>query len=156
VKFAIAILSLSALSLSNPRAAQQPVPAHVHDEDSKLAIKVTLDGQPVKFTGTVPVMFASRVLVPLRGVFEQMGATLTWDAASRTVTATDGERHVVLPLGKNQAEIDGKTVALDQPATSIEGRTMVPLRFLGQALGASVEWLDAERTVAIKTSVAKS
>ncbi|MGV3618278.1 MAG: copper amine oxidase N-terminal domain-containing protein [Fimbriimonas sp.] len=130
---------------------QQQVPRRASTRNSPLAIKVRLDGELVKFADTAPVMEGSRVLVPMRGVFEKMGATLEWDASSRTVTAQQGDRTIVLPVGKSEAKIGGETVALDQPAMVIDRRTFVPLRFLGQALGAKVDWLTADRTVDIQT-----
>jgi hypothetical protein len=132
-------------------AAQAQQPVNVQDEDSKLAIKVTVNGKLVNFSGTTPMMAGSRILVPMRGVFEMLGAGVRWDGATRTVHASSGSTTIALALGKNEATVNGKTVTLDQPAMSVEGRTMVPLRFLSQALGAKVDWLAADRTVAIVT-----
>ena len=127
------------------------MPEHIHEANYKLAIKVTIDGDLVKFEDTQPMMVASRIMVPMRGVFEQMGATLDWDPASETVSATRGRHHVELVMGKNIAEVDGAAFPLDQPATTVGGRMMVPLRFLGRSLGVHVDWLGADRTVALTT-----
>jgi hypothetical protein len=138
-----------ALALTIP---QQQVPRNASTRNSPLAVKVRLDGELVTFADTAPVMEGSRVLVPLRGVFEKMGATLQWDAASRTVTAHHGDKVIVLPVGQMQAKIGDKNVALDQPAMVIDRRTFVPLRFLAQALDAKVDWLTADRTVDIRSA----
>jgi hypothetical protein len=130
-------------------APQQRLPEHIHSSDFKLAIKVTIDGDLVRFPDTQPMMVASHILVPMRGVFERMGAGLAWDQAMQTVTAERGKHHVVITMGKNMAEVDGAAVPLDQPAITVRGRTMVPLRFLGQSLGVVVDWLPADRTVAL-------
>ncbi len=132
-------------------APQHRLPEHIRDKDFKLAIKVTIDGDPVKFPDTQPMMVASRILVPMRGVFERMGAQLRWDQAMRQVTAERNGKSVVLTMGKNQAEVDGAMIPLDQPATSVQGRVMVPLRFLSTSLGVKVDWLAADRTVALIT-----
>lgn len=133
-------------------APQQRLPEHIRDKDFKLAIKVTVDGEQIKFPDTQPMMVASRIVVPMRGVFERMGAKLTWDQAMRTVTAERSGKVVVLTMGKNSAEVDGAFVPLDQPAMSVQGRVMVPLRFLSASLGVKVDWLKAERTVALITT----
>jgi iron complex transport system substrate-binding protein len=127
------------------------VPRRYRSSESPLAVKVRVDGELVKFQGTSPVMQGSRILVPLRGVFEHVGAHLEWNPTTRTVTATGAGKNIVLPVGKSTATIDGKPVQLDQPAMIIDEVTFVPLRFLGEALGASVDWLTADRTVEIKT-----
>lgn len=130
---------------------QERLPDHLSDKDFKMAIKVTIDGELVHFEGTQPMMVASHILVPVRGVFEHVGAELKWDPALHTVTAHRGDHEVVLTMGKNMAQLDGAFVPLDQPAMTIQGRTMVPLRFLGRSLGVHVDWLAADRTVSLTT-----
>jgi hypothetical protein len=116
----------------------------------RAAIKVMVDDDAVAFPDQGPVMRGSRVMVPLRGVFEKMGATVNWDRASNTVTANRGDRKVVLPLSGTSATVDGKSMTLDQPAMVMGGRALVPLRFLSESLGASVDWQAANSTVMIK------
>jgi hypothetical protein len=129
----------------------QQHPERMHDGDFKLAIKVTIDEKRVEFPDTQPMMVASHILVPMRGVFEELGAKLKWDPAMQTVTADRGEHNVVITIGRNVAEVDGAAVPLDQPAITVHGRTMVPLRFLGTSLGVDVDWHAADRTVALTT-----
>ena len=130
---------------------KQRIPDKIYDSNFKLAIKVMLDGERIAFADTQPMMVASRILVPMRGVFEKLGAELHWDPSLKQVSAERGTHHILLPLGKNTAEVDGQPVALDQPAISVQGRTMVPLRFLGESLGVKVDWLPADRTVALES-----
>jgi hypothetical protein len=139
---------IPALAMTMP---QQQMPRKAKTINSPLAIKVMLDGELVKFADTSPVMEGSRVLVPLRGIFEKMGATLEWDPSTRVVKAQHGDKIITLPLGKSMATVGGETVTLDQPAMIVDRRTFVPLRFLSQALGAKVDWLTADRTVEIVT-----
>lgn len=124
----------------------------MHDGDFKLAIKVVIDDKQVSFPDQQPMMVASHILVPLRGCIEQIGAEIKWDPALQLVTATRGNHHVEITIGRNMAEVDGAPTKLDQPAMTIGGRTMVPLRFLGQSLGAEVDWHPADRTVVLTTS----
>lgn len=116
------------------------------------SVNVTVDGVAVQFAGTKPMTQSGRVLVPLRGVLEKMGAFVEWVPATRTVIAQKGDLYVELPVGSKTATVNGKQVALDVPAAVMGGSTMVPLRFLGEALGADVKWDGVSRTVVIGTS----
>lgn len=115
-------------------------------------ISVTVDGRPVFFQGQGPVSVSGRVLVPLRGVLEAMGAYVEYRSASRSVFARRGDTQLELTLGDRNAVVNGRNVVLDVPAASMGGSTMVPLRFMGESLGADVRWIDATRTVVINTS----
>ncbi|MHB1001075.1 MAG: copper amine oxidase N-terminal domain-containing protein [Armatimonadota bacterium] len=112
-------------------------------------VNVTVNGTQVQFRGVGAQVIGGRVLVPLRGVLEQMGAFVGWDAPSRTVIVQRGDRDVQLPIGSETAKVNGQTIKLDVPALIISGTTMVPLRFVGETLGADVKWDGATRTVAI-------
>jgi len=115
------------------------------------SVNVTMDGNPVRFTGTQAMVVRGRVLVPLRGVLEQIRVFVGWDQATRTVYAQKSGIDVQLPIGSRSATVNGRTVILDVPAQIIGGSTMVPLRFLSEAMGSEVEWDNATRTVMIAT-----
>jgi len=106
-------------------------------------ITVTLNGEQLHFD-VPPVLENGRVLVPLRVIFESLGATVDWDGATSTVTATQGSNTVKLTIGKSTAYKNGATVELDVPAKVVKGRTLVPVRFISEAMGANVRW-DAEK-----------
>ncbi|HEV2439370.1 MAG TPA: copper amine oxidase N-terminal domain-containing protein [bacterium] len=124
-----------------PGVAQTPAP-YVH---------VYVDGQLVAFD-VPPQIQNSRVLVPLRGVFERLGASVGWDDRTQTVLAERGATSVALVIGQTQATVNGQPAAMDVPAMLVGGRTMVPLRFVSQALGASVNWDASTYTVTIASS----
>jgi len=109
-----------------------------------------LDGRPLQFDQP-PMMMGGRVMVPLRGIFESLGANVRFEAASQRIFATRGSQSVQLTLGSNQAMVDGKPVTLDTPAASVGGRTMVPLRFVSEALGTEVRWQESTQTVFLTT-----
>lgn len=115
-------------------------------------IQVQVDGQPVYFTNTQPQYLNGRVLVPLRGVFEQMGATVLWHPSTQTVTATKGTDTVELTIGNRAASVNGSQISLDVPAMIVNGSTMVPIRFVSEALGANVGWMAAQNLVTISTN----
>lgn len=114
-----------------------------------------LDGRALQFDQP-PVMLGGRVMVPLRGIFESLGANVRFEAASQRIVAARGSQSVELTLGSNQAMVDGQPVTLDSPATSLGGRTMVPLRFVSEALGTEVRWQEATQTVFLTTTSASS
>jgi hypothetical protein len=115
-------------------------------------IRATVNGDAVLFADVKPVMINGRVMVPVRGVFEHMNATVTWDAAAGVVAAQRGHDVIRLPINSQFAEVNGRRVRLDAPATIQSGRTMVPLRFLSESLGAEVEWVASIRTVEIRST----
>lgn len=118
---------------------------------SAQGISVSVNGSPVVFTGTGPQSVQGRVLVPLRGVLEKMGAFVEWVPQTRTVIAKRGDVDVELPVGTRAATVNGRIVPLDVPAMVMAGSTMVPLRFLGEALGAEVVWDGVTRHIQIST-----
>ncbi len=111
-------------------------------------VKVFVDGQLTTFD-VPPVIASGRVLVPLRGVFHRLGAVVTWDPATQMVLAARGDTSITLRIGDTQAHINGEPTLMDVPAILVDGRTMVPLRFISQALGSQVSWDAASTTVQI-------
>jgi copper amine oxidase-like protein/Big-like domain-containing protein len=112
------------------------------------SVQVVIDQQPM-ILDQPAVMQEGRVLVPLRGIFERLGAEVVYVASTRSIKATRDRTQVELQLGSRSARVDGRSVYLDVPAVSYGGRTMVPLRFISEALGADVDWQSASRTVSI-------
>lgn len=135
---------IGSLLVAAALAAAAAVPAAAQTGN----ITVVVDGQAIAFD-VPPVQIAGRVLVPLRGVFEKLGAFVDWNAATGTVTAVREGTTIELRIGSRQAFVSGRPVTLDVPPMIVRGRTMVPLRFVGEALGAQVDWDAATRTVFI-------
>ncbi len=115
---------------------------------------VNLDGQQLSFD-VPPTIEDGRTLVPLRAIFEAMGATVSWDQDTQTATAVKGDTTVVLKIGSTTPTINGQVKQLDVPAKIVSGRTLAPLRFVGEAFGGTVEWNQASQLVSI-TSVPTS
>jgi hypothetical protein len=114
-------------------------------------IIVAIDDEPVMFQGITPREVDGRVLVPLRGVLEDIGAYVEYDPLTRTVIASRADMELELGIGSRMASVNGQPVALDVPAMSIAGTTMVPLRFMSEALGARVRWNPQTAVVSIDT-----
>ncbi len=113
-------------------------------------VKVKIDGKPIVFD-VPPIIKQGTTLVPLRAIFEKLGAEVKWDAKTRTVTGIKGNKKVVLKLDETLASVDGQKKFLSVPATSINGRTMVPARFISESLGANVKWDGITRTCEISS-----
>lgn len=111
-------------------------------------ISVKVDGGKVYFD-QLPQIINDRTLVPLRAIFEALGAEVNWDAPTRTVTATKGETQISLAIDSNQLYVNGTAKTIDVPATIINDRTMVPVRAISEALSCNVEWKPDTRTVMI-------
>ena len=108
-------------------------------------IRLYVDGQELQ-ADVPPQIIDGRTLVPVRVVADHLGFTVEWIAETQTVRLT-GPRTVELRLGSSQARVDGRKVTLDVPARSVEGRTLVPLRFIAEALGYDVAWDGQARAV---------
>ena len=110
--------------------------------------QVTIDGQPVNLNPP-PIERAGRIFVPLRGVFERLGASVVYQSGQ--INATAGSRTVALTIGSTNASISGQPTQLDVAPFIVGASTYVPLRFVAQALGANVNWDGVNRIVAIQT-----
>ena len=98
----------------------------------------------------VGVMRDGKVLVPMRKVFEMLGAQVTWNQATKTIGAARGDRNVVLAIGAKQARVNGTERTLDVPPRVEKGATLVPLRFVSEGLGAQVAYDPTDRQAVIE------
>lgn len=114
------------------------------------SIKVFVDSTQLEFDAQ-PFISSGRVLVPFRAIIEALGSRVEWDGTTRTVTASKGDKIIIIQIGSKIASVDGNNIAIDVPATIIEGRSFVPLRFISESLGAEVKWDGSTKTVNIKS-----
>ncbi|WP_018130131.1 copper amine oxidase N-terminal domain-containing protein [Effusibacillus pohliae] len=101
---------------------------------------VFFNGKQVQFTDVSPQIIQDRTYVPFRALLETLGATVTWDGATRTAIAQKDGITVKISIGKNVLDVNGHPLTMDVPSTIVNDRTLVPLRYVSQALGASVRW----------------
>lgn len=118
-------------------------------------IKVTIgkntalmDGRPVALE-VPPILQNNRTMVPVRFIGEAFGAKFAWDDKSRKVTFTLDDVVIDLFIGKKTALLNGKSISLDTEPLIINGRTLVPLRFVGQYMGAEFQWDGTQQTATI-------
>ena len=114
------------------------------------AIQVFIDGKQQTYEQP-PVLQNDRTLVPLRGIFETLGAQVLWNGAQSSVAASKGNTRVFLQLGQRLVEKNGLPQLLDVAPQLINDRTMVPMRFVSEALGADVKWDGPNNRVLITT-----
>jgi hypothetical protein len=113
-------------------------------------VRVVIDGKTVTFAQP-PIQIEGRMMLPLRGIFEHLGAKVTWSPDTQTVVATKGVQEVVLWVNRNIATVNYRPVIMEIPATIIHNSVMVPLRFVSEAFGAKVNWDQHTRTVYISS-----
>ena len=111
-------------------------------------ITVTVNGQKLSFDQP-PVIVDDRTLVPLRAIFETLGATVEWEQSTQTVTSKRSNTTISLTIGDNNLYKNGSAVALDVPAQLINDHTMIPVRAVAEAFGAKVDWNGDSQTVTI-------
>lgn len=104
-------------------------------------IEIIIDGKTIK-TDVAPKIINNRTMVPMRSIFESMGASIDWDSKTKTVTGTRGKDVIKLQLGSSKASINGKEITLDVPARTMDQRTLVPVRFVAESLGSTVGWFN--------------
>jgi hypothetical protein len=113
------------------------------------AVAVVVNGQAMSFDQP-PIIQAGRVFVPLRSIFQQLGASVVY--SNGQINATGRGRTVSLTIGSTQATVSGQPVTMDVAPFVIGSRTLVPLRFVAQSLGANVNWDDSTSTVTINSN----
>ncbi len=87
-----------------------------------------------------PLIKNGTTLVQMRPLFEYLGAKVAWHAATKRIEAKKGKTRIRLTLGNKQATVNGKTKMLTVPPQVVKGHTMVPLRFVSEALNTDVEY----------------
>ena len=90
------------------------------------------------------------ILIPLRSMFEQMGATVSYDPASKTVDVTKPGADVKVTVGKPEVVINGETRPLDVPPEMYQGHVVVPVRVISEGMGAYVQWVPDRRVVVVR------
>ena len=137
----VAILMVSTLSF-----------ASANHTNAASNISIYLNGSKQTYSNKAIIKNGS-TLVPLRGIFESLGATVNWNQSTKTIDAKKGETSIWLKIGSTTTKVNGKNVTISVPAQVVNGSTLVPLRFISEALGAKVEWIQTTKTVKITSNV---
>ena len=111
-------------------------------------ISIYLDGKAVS-CDPPPMIINNRTMIPVRAVFEAMGAGVEWVDNTRTVKIKYKDIVIEMTIDSDSAIVNGVGAKMDSPAVIVSGRTLIPLRFVGETIGATVSWDGDSRTVKI-------
>lgn len=112
------------------------------------AVDVNVNNTRISFD-VEPQIINERTMVPMRAIFEVLGANVDWDGNMQTITATRGNDTILLTIGSDIMTVNGDTKILDSAPVMADNRTLVPVRAISEALGSDVGWDDSTRTVNI-------
>ncbi|MBQ2967314.1 MAG: hypothetical protein IJE10_04220 [Clostridia bacterium] len=135
ISLLLTLCMLLSLVPAIPVSAEQPISVYVNGE--KLEFDVD------------PVLINDRTMVPMRKIFETLGAVVSWNGDSETASGVRNGVRVSVTIDSPKARVGNETKTLDQPPVLLNGRTLVPLRFISESFGAKVEWVDETQTVNI-------
>ncbi len=93
---------------------------------------------------------AGTILIPLRSMFEQMGATVSYDPSSKTVDVSKAGADVKVTVGRPEVQINGEARPLDVPPIVYRGHVLVPIRVISEGMGAYVQWVPDQRIVVVR------
>lgn len=113
-------------------------------------IKVNVDGQPLEFD-VAPKIFDNRTFVPVRAIFEKLNFIVEWDSDKQEIQAKKDKVLVTMKIGSKIAYYNGQPISLDVHPRIIDGRTLVPLRFVGESANHDVLWDENTKTVFIES-----
>jgi competence protein ComEC len=139
--FFAALLFVSSLSFVN-----------VDQTSAATNISIYLNGTKQTYSNKA-IIKNGTTLVPLRGIFESLGATVNWNQTTKTIDAKRGDTTIWLKIGSTTTKVNGKNVSIAVPAQVVSGSTLVPLRFISEALGATVDWNQTTKTIKITSKV---
>jgi hypothetical protein len=110
---------------------------------------LVMNGQPVQFS-VGPFIESGRMKVGFRGMFQHMGAKITWQRHARVARSVKGSHTIEVAVGSNLAKVNGKTVDMGTAASIRESRMMIPLRFFAQVTGAALNWDHSTKVANLK------
>lgn len=117
-------------------------------------IKVEVNGQAIDFSqydNVTPYIENDYTLIPVRAIAENLGLDVDWNEATRTVTAKNAGTEITLVIDSDTATVNGESKSLGVPARITDDRTFIPLRFVSENMGATVEWEEESRLITITT-----
>lgn len=133
-----------------PPMASGGVPSPIMDVVEETPITVIINQSVIEFD-VEPIMENDRVLVPLRKIFETLGATVTWDDETETATAIKGNDSIIIQVNNTKMWKNGEEITLDVAAKMIDDRVLVPIRAVAEGLDCIVLWDSVQHQVIIES-----
>ena len=127
------------------------IPERVGETTVPDTITVTLDGRELDFGNAEPQIINGSTMVPMRVIFEELGCNVKWDPDTKAITASKGVTNIKLTVGMKSARINNDEQILDAAPCIVNGNTLVPVRFVSEALGVKVMWNQNTRTVSLQS-----
>lgn len=112
-------------------------------------IHVMVNGEEIIFEDQDPIIKNDRTLIPVRAIFEALGAEVSWLPSSMKVVANNAETNITMTIGQNEYYVNGEKLYLDVPPMILNDRTLVPARAAAEGFGCNVGWDDSTKTVII-------
>lgn len=121
-------------------------------EDTDQKIKVYLNGEYIQFSSQEPTVVERRTLIPLRGIFEKMGYSVSWDAKTKSCVISNDIQTITMRSGHKGMQVNEQAYMLDVPAQIINDSLMIPLRAVAECTGATVTWDAPTKSVYINSN----
>lgn len=137
------------MSVNIPAVAETSYLSNIGNRSGNV-IKIFVNDLPLE-CDQPPVIVNNRTLVPLRAIFESLGANVEWDNESRSITAFKDETNIYLKIDDTTLLKNGESISIDVPAQIIHDRTMVPIRAISESLDSEVYWDNSSRSVHVFT-----
>ena len=118
-------------------------------EGNDAEVEVIVNGEYVEFD-VPPMLENDRTLVPMRAIFEALGAEVSWYPEDRTIVAVRGGTTVFMQVDDWYMSVNDEWIRLDAPPRIVNDRTLIPLRAVAEAFGAQVGWDEATQTVTVE------
>ena len=116
-------------------------------------ISLKINGKSIE-SDVEPKIIEGRTMVPVRTIFEGIGAEVSWDAPSKTITGKKGPVTVEMKIGEKTMSVNGKNIEMDAAAAIIDDRTYAPARYVAETFGFDVSWNADLKEVAINSKIA--
>lgn len=112
-------------------------------------IKVNINGKAISFSDVNPQIINGRTMVPVRTIFEALGASVNWNNSTKEITGKTNDTTVIMKLNSTNVNVNGFTRIMDCAPSVINGRTLTPAKYVAEILGYNVNWDNSSRTVTI-------
>ncbi|MGN1318546.1 MAG: stalk domain-containing protein, partial [Lachnospirales bacterium] len=112
-------------------------------------ISVAVDGNYINFTDAKPQIINGRTMIPIRNIFNSLGADVTWNGNTKEITGKKNDTTIIMKLNSENMTINGYNRKMDTYPVVINDRTYVPAKYIAESLGYKVSWIDSKKLVEI-------
>ncbi|MCD8157909.1 MAG: copper amine oxidase N-terminal domain-containing protein [Clostridiales bacterium] len=135
-------------SVENTGTVYSLIHNSVSENTTDSGISVYINGNLISFA-QAPYIENGTTMVPMRAIFEELGAEVDYNGETKTITAVKGEKTIILTVGSKDAYVNGSVFTLQNSPVILEGTTMIPLRFVAEALDTEINWNESTKTIDI-------